>query len=165
MLNTINIEIMKFKYKILNLTFLIGLFCSCSHEHNGPIHVDPEAIAVNAIDINEDEATVSVDFDVINATGETKSINAEVEILLGHKTIDTQAQDFEAADTTALSFSFDIPNPDLTTWNDSTTYQARIKLKSGWKVLDEYDKDFELRANEFISCLPKKSWLGRAKEM
>ncbi len=155
---------MKLIYPFIHITLVLLLLSSCSHDHKGPIHVDPNAMAVNALDVNENEATVSVDFDVINASGETKTVNATVEIMQDHKTIGTQMQDFEASDTTALSFSFDIPNPDLSTWNLCTTYQARIKLKSGWKTLDEFDKDFELRANEFISCLSRKSWWNQEPE-
>lgn len=138
-----------------NIAYILSLLalclCSCSKlQHE--VRLVPDEIAVNTLSLNEDEAKISVDFDVINSSDTQPTISAEVEILCdGHK-IESKSQDIAVTDTTAMSFTFEIANPELTTDDSRTDYQARITLKDGWSVLDECDKTFDLRAREFIAC-------------
>lgn len=138
---------------------MICIACGCTRQYvqekethlTSDVYIDREAIFINTPKINEDEAIIDVDFDVINMASDKKKITAIVEINKEDKSIDKLTQKVELQDTTALSFTFSIPCPDLWTPEVPDTYIAKIILKSGFRILDEQEHSFELRTNDFIS--------------
>ncbi len=135
---------------------------SCQHVVEGVAYVDPGPVAVNTLSVNDDQATVSVDFDVIKESAEPLSVECIVDILYNDDKILEKEQEIELSDTTALSIQFTISNPVLTNRyseldeeadnEPGPDYWAKITLKSGHKTYDTLMLPFALTVRDFISA-------------